>query len=110
LFGGGGIRHWGGRDIGVDGKDRIIACHHIQSLGHNVGGGLHQRAMERSADRQQDSAFSSGGGGFLDCHGHGFLVAADHDLAGGIVIGGNDLKFICGSFLTDRRNLSHIEA
>ena len=59
-----------------------------QRLGHRIGRGLHQPAMERRRHRQQHGALGALGLGDLERALDRGLVAGHHDLPAAIVIGG----------------------
>ena len=69
-----------------------------QRRSHGIGSGLHQRTMERRADRQRDPAFEAM---FLGCRNSPLYrtgVARDYHLRGIIVVGD-------GAYLTGSRSI-----
>src|SRR5581483_2909568 len=75
-----GIGNGFGQNIGDDGNSGDVHRHFIECLGHDFGGRLHERTMERGGNRQQyrpPRAFRLG-----HFHGalHGGLVAGYDDL------------------------------
>ena len=66
-------------------RRRCVTC--ASASCHRVGRRLHQRAVEGRADLQQDAALGAPRLGRLDRALDGRLVAADHDLAGAVVVG-----------------------
>ena len=76
--------------LATSGTRGVGQRHGLQRLPHRVGGGLHQRAMERRADRQQHAALAPLRLGHLDGPLDGRLVAGNHDLAAAIVVGDRD--------------------
>ena len=62
--------------------------HGGQRLGHHMGCGLHQRAMEGRGDRQDQRPLGAPGLGDLDRAFDRGLVARDDDLRGVVVVGG----------------------
>src|SRR3569623_715341 len=74
------VRHQGCR--------RRLDRHLRQRLGHGIGGGLHQLAMERCGHRQQHRAHGALDLGNLDGAIDRGLVAGDDHLTAAIVVGG----------------------
>ena len=85
------------RDVGEERHARIADDDIAQRIAHRLGGGLHQRAVERRGDGQRHRALGAHFLGDLDRAVDRALVARQHDLARVIVVGDRaDFALGCG--------------